>query len=92
MSCISFSFFYENEKRMRKLKIQSKDLLNMKILANYLNFVFHIEVKTKFNHKILNFVFQFIKNTKWHFGYTDLAAMKIKRDFNFQNNLGPKIT
>ena len=38
-----FPFFYENEKRMRELKIQSKDLLNMKIVANYLNFVFHIE-------------------------------------------------
>ena len=22
-------------------------------------------------YKILNFVFQFIKNMKWHFGYTD---------------------
>ena len=38
-----FPFFYENEKRMRELKSQSKDLLNMKIVANYLNFVFHIE-------------------------------------------------
>ena len=43
----------------------------MKIVVNYLNFVFDIEVKTKSNHKLLNFVFQFIKNTKWHFGYTD---------------------
>ena len=66
-----FPFFYENEKRMRVLKIQSKTLLNMKMVVKYLNFVFHIEVKTKSNYKILNFVFQFIKNTKWHFGYTD---------------------
>ena len=29
-------------------------------------------MKTKSNDKTLNFVFQFIKNTKWHFGYTDL--------------------
>ena len=43
----------------------------MKIVVNYLNFVFHIEVKTKFNDKFWNFVFQFIKNTKWHLGYTD---------------------
>ena len=43
----------------------------MKIVVNYLNFVFHIEIKTKSNDKFLNFVFQFIKNTKWHFGYTD---------------------
>ena len=43
----------------------------MKIVVNYLNFVFHIEVKAKSKYKILNFVFQFIKNTKWHFRYTD---------------------
>ena len=46
----------------------------MKLVANYLNSVFHIEVKTKSNDKFLNFVFQFIKNTKWHFGYTDSAT------------------
>ena len=56
---------------MRVLKIQSKILLNMKMLVKYLNFAFHIEIKTKSNNKILNFVFQFIKNTKLHFGYTD---------------------
>ena len=59
-----FPFFYENGKQMRVLKIQSKNLLNMKIV------VASFEVKTKSN-KILNFVFQFIKNTKWHFGYKD---------------------
>ena len=67
----SFPFFYENEKQMKVLKIQTKNLLNMKMVVNYLNFVFRIEVKTKSKYKILNFVFQFIKNTKWHFGYTD---------------------
>ena len=36
----------------------------MKIVVNYSDFVFHIEVKTKFKYKILNFVFQFIKNMK----------------------------
>ena len=61
---MSFSIFYENEKWMRTSKIQSKNLLNMKIVVNYLNFVFHIEVKTKSNDKFLNFVFQFIKNAK----------------------------
>ena len=66
-----FPFFYENEKRMKVLKSQTKSLLNMKMVVNYLNFVFRIEVKTKSKHRILNFVFQFIKNTKWHFGYTD---------------------
>ena len=53
-----FPFFYENEKRMRVLKIQSKTLLNMKMVGKYLNFVFHIEVRTKSNYKILNL--------KWH--------------------------
>ena len=67
----------KNEKRTvfviyfewRALKIQSKNLLNMKIVANDLNFVFHNEVK-KSNYEILNFAFQLIKNTKWHFEYT----------------------
>ena len=40
-----FPFFYQNEERMRLLKIQSKTLLNMKMVVKYLNFVFHIEVK-----------------------------------------------
>ena len=43
----------------------------MKIVANYLNFGFHIELNTKSKYKILNFVFQFIKNMDWHFGYKD---------------------
>ena len=49
---------------MRALKIQSKNLLDMKTVVNYLNFVLHLEVKTKSRYKILNFVFQFAKNTK----------------------------
>ena len=61
---------------MRALKIQSKNLLNKKIVVNYLNFLFHIEVKTKSRDKILNFVFQFIKNTKWLFGYTGCGALE----------------
>ena len=73
MNCISFSAFHENEKQMRVLKIQSKDLLNMKIVVNYLNCFFHIEVKTKSKYKTLNFAFQFIKNTIWHFVYKDLS-------------------
>ena len=56
---------------MRALKIQSKNLLNVKIVVDYLNFTFRIEVKTKSKYKILSFIFQFINNTKWHFGYTD---------------------
>ena len=45
----------------------------MKIVV-ILNFVFHIEVATKSNHKFLNSVFQFVKSTKWHFGYTDYLS------------------
>ena len=70
-----FPFSYENEKRMKVLKIQRKNLLNMKMVVSYLNFVFFIEVKTKSRYRILNFVFQFTKNTKWHFGYTDFCQL-----------------
>ena len=66
-----FPFSYENEKRMKLLKIQRKNLLNMKMVVNYLNFVFLTEVKANLSIGFLNFVFQFIKNTKWHFGYTE---------------------
>ena len=31
----------------KALKIQRKNLLNMKIVVNYLNFVFHIEVSVE---------------------------------------------
>ena len=66
-----FPFFYENEKRLKALKIQNKNLLNMEMVVNYLNFFFLTEVKTKYKYRTLNFVFQFIKKMKWHFGYTD---------------------
>ena len=66
-----FPFFYENKKRMKVLKIQRKNLLSMKMVVNYFNFVFLTEVKSKSKYRILSFVFQFIKNTQWYFGYTD---------------------
>ena len=62
-----FPFFYENEKQIKVLKIQRKNLINMKMVVNYLNFVFFIKVKVKSKYRILNFVFEFIKKTKWHF-------------------------
>ena len=43
-----FPFSYENEKRMKLLKIQIKNLLNMKMVVNYLNFIFLIKVKSKY--------------------------------------------
>ena len=51
-NCISFSIFYENEKRMRALKIQIENLFNMKIVVHYLSFTFHIEIK---KNLIINF-------------------------------------
>ena len=59
-----FRFFNENEKRMKVLKIQRKNLLNMKMVVSYLNFVFFIEVKAKSKYRILNFVFQFIEKNR----------------------------
>ena len=49
---------------MKVLKIQRKNLLNMKMVVSCMNFVFFIEVKAKPKYRILNFVFQFIKKTK----------------------------
>ena len=83
--CFAFHFFFfffffflrvwENKKRMKALKIQSKSLLSMKIVVYYLKFFFHIDVKTKSRYRILNFVFQFSKNTKWQLvrGFTCIA-------------------
>ena len=42
-----FPFFYENEKRMKVLKLQGKNLLKMKMVVNYLNFVFFYGSKSK---------------------------------------------
>ena len=58
----------------------------MKKEVNYLNFVFHIELKTKSNYKFLNFVFQFIKNTKWHFGHTDSAISWISIEYQINSS------
>ena len=77
--CLNNSFFnsfmkMKNEKRTVfrfPFFYETKNLLNMEMTVNYLNFVLRIEVQTKSKYRILNFVFQFIKNTKWHFGYTD---------------------
>ena len=59
-----FPFFYENEKQMKVLKIQRKNLLYMKMVVSHLNSVLFIEVKAKSKYRILNLVFQFIKKRK----------------------------
>ena len=80
MICLSNSFFNSSMKIKNEMcfvfyfiwKLKTYESTeNWSIVVNYLNFVFHIDVKSKSNDKFLNFVFQFIKNTKWHFGYTD---------------------
>ena len=67
---------------MKVLKIQRMNLLNMKMVVNFLNFIFLNEGKSKY--RILNFVFQFIENTKWHFGYTDSCAPFTKNKGNIK--------
>ena len=62
-----FSFFMKFKNEQRALKIPNKNSLNKNIALNYLNFIFHIDVKTKSKNKILNCDFQFTKNTKQHF-------------------------
>ena len=54
MNCTLFSiffflllFFLKMKNEWKALKTQRKNLLNMKIVVNYLNFVFHIEVSVE---------------------------------------------
>ena len=74
MDCISFSVFLWKRKTNEGIKIRSKNLSNMKMIVSYLNFVFHIKVTTECKYKVLNFVFKFVKNTKWHFVCTEFDA------------------
>ena len=62
----------------------------MKMAVNYLNFVFLIEAKAKSKYRIFEFRFQFIKNTKWHFGYTGSPVpvtllMEVRASENFKS-------
>ena len=59
----------------------------MKMVVSYFNFVFLIEVKSKSKYRILNFVFQFIKKTKWHFGYTDLPSFVLDFPKKMENEI-----
>ena len=76
-----FPFFYENEKRMKILKIPRKNLLNMKMVVNYLNFVFLIEVKAKSSIGFLNFVFNLCKTRNGTLG-TRIQFLNISRKEN----------
>ena len=64
---------FTNEQRA--LKIPSKNSLKKNIALNYLNFIFHIDVKTKSKNKTLNCDFQFTKNTKQHFVYRNFLQV-----------------
>ena len=63
-----FLYSYENEKQMKVLKIQRKNLLNIRMVVSYLNFVFLIEVKAKFKYRIFKFrysIYQKHEITLW---------------------------
>ena len=64
---------FKNEQRA--LKIPSKNSLKKNIALNYLNFIFHIDVKTNSKNKTLNCDFQFTKNTKQHFVYRNFLQV-----------------
>ena len=73
-----FPFFYGNKKRMKVLKIQRKNLLNMKIVINYLNFAFLIEVKAKSKPRILEFCFSIYQKHEmalWVHGLINLSFL-----------------
>ena len=56
---------------MKVLKIQRKYLLNMKVVVNYLNFVFFTEVKAKSKSRIFEFrfsIYQKHEMTLWVHG------------------------
>ena len=58
---------------MKVLKIQTKNLLNIKMKVNYLDFVFRIEVRTKSKYRILNFRFSIYQKHEmvlWIHGFT----------------------
>ena len=57
---------------MKALKIQRKNLLNMKMGVSYLNFIFFVEVKAKSKYRILNFVFQKHEMVLWVHGFITL--------------------
>ena len=56
---------------MKKFEIQSKTSIEHPEIGNLFNFHFHFCIKNENKYSILNFVFQFIMKTKWHFGYAD---------------------
>ena len=76
---------------MKVLKIQRKNLLNMKMVVNYLNFVFLIEVKVKPKYWIFEFhfsIYQKHKMTLWVHGFDstsdNITIFHISQSFSFK--------
>ena len=69
--------------------MQSKNLLNMKIVINYLNFVFILSVKTKSKYRILNFFFSLSKTRKGTLGTRILVLYSTSKIIKIINNLHP---
>ena len=68
------SLLCENEKLKTKFEIHLRYQLKIKKLVMSWISIFMVCVKNKNQGSILNFVFQFIKKTKWHFGYADFKS------------------
>ena len=72
---LCFPFSYENEKQMKLSKIQRKNLLNKKIVVNYLNLIFLNEVKAKSKYRIFEFRFSIYQKHEmvlWVHGFSIL--------------------
>ena len=85
-----FHFFMKMKMKneLKVLKIQRKNLLNMKMVVSYLNFVFFIKVKSNSKYWILNFAFQFIKKKPemaiWVHGFFDHLSILL---FDFYEHM-----
>ena len=74
--------------------MQSKTLLNIKMVVKYLSFVFILKLKQNLTIKfwILFFNLSKIKNMRWHFGYTDYkyTVMKSSTSISKENKNNKK--
>ena len=66
--------FFMKIKKNEGIKNSKKESIEHENGSQLFDFVFFIEVKAKFKYRILNFVFQFIKKTKLHFGHRDCCS------------------
>ena len=71
-----FPLSYGNEKRMKLLKIQRKNLLSMKMVVDYLNFVFLIDVEAKCKYRIFEFCFSLYQKPEMALWVHGLCTIK----------------